>query len=317
MSKKHSGPKTKTSKSPRRLAAPKRVLWRPKTWRRKPVIQYPKLPKARLILVEAYRNLMPMRYVMLGITSIYGIGVLLFVRALSAVVDIQSLRSAVNDITTNAFESKIVELGVLFNSSSSSASSSGTLFQIILFIICSLALIWALRTSIAKHKVTTKASFYDGMQQLIPFSLVLLIVSLQMLPLIISSYLYSTLIYNGIAVTGSEQFIAFLLISMIALWSLRMLTGGVFALYISTLPAMTPIMALRSARELVHGRRLLIWRKFIYIIFVILFGTTLLVLPFLFAWPSASVWVFYVASIFWLPLAHAYLYSLYRDMLKK
>ena len=89
------------------------------------------------------------------------------------------------------------------------------------------------------------------MYPLIPFILVLLVCCLQLLPLIIGSSLYSLVVSNGIAVQPIEKFVWALLFASLALLSLYMITSSLFALYISTLPDMTPMKALRSARELV------------------------------------------------------------------
>lgn len=303
--------------TPRRLQAMKKVWWKPQTWARQPAPQYRKLPKARVLLASSVRKMLPIRMALLGVSIVYGLGVLLFARALSAGVDIAALSDTIRSVTSNVFEARVVELGVLFNGTNTAASTSGTIFQILFFIVCSLALIWIFRTAHAHNAVSTKAALYQGMNQIVPYTIVLFIVCLQLLPLVIGSYLYSSLIYNGIAVTASEQFVSFLVILALGYWSLRMLTSGIFATYIASLPGMTPVSALRAARDLVRSRRLQIWRKIILLPVVLAFATVVTVLPFLFVLPAAAPWVFYIASIAWLPFAHAYLYETYREMIQK
>lgn len=314
---KKAAPKASKSTRTRRIKAAKKVWWKPQTWKSHTVRQYRKLPKARVLFVAAIRKMQPIRSALIGVSIVYGLGVLLFARALSAGVDITALSDTIRSVTSNVFEARAVELGVLFNGTNAAASTSGTIFQVIFFVVCSLAFIWIYRSAHASNEVGTKAAFYQGMGQIIPYTIVLFIVCLQLLPLVFGSYLYSSLIYNGIAVTGSEQFIAFLVILALALWSLRMLTSGIFATYIASLPGMTPVSALRAARDLVQSRRLLVWRKIVFLPLVLALGSIIVVLPFLFLWPAAAPWVFFGTSIAWLPVAHAYLYETYREMIQK
>ena len=94
-----------------------------------------------------------------------------------------------------------------------------------------------------------------------------------------------------------------------------MITASVFALYIVTLPDMSPFRALRSAKELVRGRRLMIWRKLILLPFVLFLGTTVVVLPFLLFLTPLTVWIFFILSTAWFAVIHSYLYTLYRELL--
>src|SRR5690606_28518012 len=118
--------------------------------------------------------------------------------------------------------------------------------QMLLLLIASLAIIWALRKTHGDVKVRARDAFYQGMYPLIPFILVLLVIGLQLLPLLLGSSLYSLVTTNGIAVHAIEQTAWLLLFGGLSLLSLYMLSSSLFALYIVTLPNMTPMKALRS-----------------------------------------------------------------------
>jgi hypothetical protein len=95
-----------------------------------------------------------------------------------------------------------------------------------------------------------------------------------------------------------------------------MVSGSVFALYIVTLPDIQPRQALRSAKDLVSFRRLVILRKFLFLPILILVVMGLIIVP-LILYASAIVpAVFYVLSVLALLFVHTYLYSLYRGMLE-
>jgi hypothetical protein len=205
---------------------------------------------------------------------------------------------------------------VLFGGANTSNTPNGGIYQSILLIVCSLAMIWLLRQSQAKKPIGTKLAFYRGMYPLIPFLAVMLIIGIQLLPLSIGAYLYSALV-SGIAVHGWEILLSFLLFASLAYWSLRMLTSSVFALYIVTLPEMTPLKAIRSAKELVRGRRLVVWRKLLFLPLAIVVGSSVLILPFMLFLTPVVVAVFFVLSTAWFAIVHSYLYTLYRELLNE
>jgi hypothetical protein len=150
---------------------------------------------------------------------------------------------------------------------------------------------------------------------LIPFLLVVLVIGLQLLPLVLGNGLYTIVIAGGIAVTALEQVLWYTIITLLALLSLYMIASSIFALYIVTLPNMTPIKALRSARELVHHRRWTIMRKVIALPIILLTIAAILLVPTIAFAPVLAQWLFFVITIASLPIIHAYMYNLYRSML--
>ena len=94
-----------------------------------------------------------------------------------------------------------------------------------------------------------------------------------------------------------------------------MITASIFAMYIVTLPDMTPIKALKSARGLVQYRRWEVMRKLLFLpIITVIIGVILLVPIVMFLTPVAEP-VFLVFSSSLIVLAHAYVYGLYKELL--
>jgi len=122
-------------------------------------------------------------------------------------------------------------------------------------------------------------------------------------------------ISNSIAVSGIEQFAWGLFFFMLALLSLYMLSSSLFALYIVTLPDMTPMKALRSARELVRNRRWIVLRKIIFLPLALLVLGGLVVIPVILIWAPAAQWIFFIGTMVALAITHSYMYSLYRELL--
>lgn len=301
------------------LQVPKRIWYKPFTWRnRPPTPAYKPLPKARKIFASSVRQLWIHKKLFGGIILLFGLLNILLVRGLSGSSDLTSLKGTLDQVFHGVgghLASSFTAFVYLLGTSGSGNTATSGVYQSILLIVCSLAFIWALRQVVAKHQVRIRDSFYQGMYPLVPFLLLLLIIGVQLLPLVIGGSLYSTVISGGIAVHFWEKAMWLALFIVLALWSLRMITSSLFALYIVTLPNMTPLRALRSAKQLVYRRRLLIWRKLIFLPIILLLLAVIIELPLiLFATPLAA-WVFFGLSMIALGAVHSYLYNLYRELL--
>ncbi len=310
-----------TQRRPRKLPVPRSRWFRPSTWsltREYARQNRTPIPKARVLVRESLATLLAAHRALAGITLFYGISMIVFVRGFSAGFDIAAFRALLDEAfsgTSGQAQSTFYQLSKLFSTTGETSSATGSMYQTIFIIVCSLAVIWVLRMSQAQKPVSTKRSFYLGMYPIVPFFLVLLVVGLQLLPLSAGTYLYSLLTTTGIVVTGWEYLVTILVCGLLVFWSLRMVTSSLFALYIVTLPDMQPRQALRSAKQLVVGRRLLVWRKLLPLPILVVVITTVLILPVLFFWTAGTVWVFFALTVLWFPLIHVYLYTLYRKLI--
>lgn len=303
----------------RMLQTPVRYWYNPLTWRhRRPVPNYKRLSKARILFWTILKQMWHNKKLYGGIIVIYGILDMILVRGLSGSNNLSALKTALDGIF-HGIGGKLVGSGLSFTyllatSGSGNTNTSGV-YQGILLIACSLAFIWALRQVIAKNRVRIRDSFYLGMYPIVPFMLVFVLICVQLLPLALGGGAYSTVLNNNIVVNFWEKALAFLIFLILALWSLRMVTASIFALYIVTLPDMTPMRAYRSARDLVYGRRLYIWRKLIFLPVVMFLLSAIIELPLIYFITPLAQWAFFVLSMFALPVAHGYLYNLYRELL--
>lgn len=253
-----------------------------------------------------------------GISLIYGILNLLLAQGLSGGTDISSLKSSLNQVFNGNLGFLASGLGVfvtMVGSAGNNTDQTTGAYQSILAVVGSLALIWALRQVVAGNRPRVRDAFYDGMQPLVPFLLVLLMISIQLLPLIIGSSLYALVINNGIAVAAGERLIWAVVCILLALWSLYMLSSSVFALYIVTLPEMTPLKALRSARQLVRRRRWKVLRKILCLPVILLLVALIIMLPIISWITPLARWMFFALTMLALAAAHAYMYTLYRELL--
>ncbi len=255
-----------------------------------------------------------------GITVVYGLLLVIFASGLSGEFDLQGAKDLLNESLGGEggnLTTSIMLFSDLASSSSASNNEVVSLYQTVIVVICSLAIIWGLRQAHTKGAKTlrVKDSFYNGMYPLVPLMLVLFVIALQLIPLTLGASLYAFTVGGGIATTAAEQLLWVTLTFLLVTLSLYMVSSSIFALYIVTLPRITPVQALRSARKLVAHRRLVIIRKLLVLLIVVFVVLGLVVIPFIAFLPLAAELVFFTLSVTLLPVTHAYIYNLYRSLL--
>lgn len=259
------------------------------------------------------------RWLFLGIAAIYGALNILFVTGVSGGADVASLKQQTAQSLPAHASQLSVGLSVftqLFSSAGGGSSASAGAYQVFLGLIISLAVIWALRQTTAGERVRLRDTFYKGMYPLIPFILVLVIVLLQTLPFLIGGGLYSLAVNFGIAVSTIEKLLWGLLFLVLSVISIYMLCSSLFALYIVTLPDMTPMKALRSARQLVRYRRSSVFRKLLFLFIALFVLAIVIMLPFILFAAVVAPWAFLLISVIGLVAIHGYMYTLYRELLE-
>lgn len=266
----------------------------------------PKLSGAWKLLINSIKLIKRNWKLFGGVILVYGLLNLLFVRGFSSAVDWAALEGS-DSITT-------------FNTlvSSDGASQVAGVYQTILMLVGSLALIWLLRqlTDDTKDKaIRIRDAFYKGMYPLVPFLLVLGVITLQLLPLAIGASIYSLIVGNGLAVSAIEKAIWFSVFILFAVWTLYLLSSSIFAAYIVTLPNMTPMKALRSAKKLVQHRRWALVRKILFLPVAIFIILGVVMVPIIAIAPPLAEWVLFGLNMIFLAVVHTYFYSLYREML--
>ena len=286
----------------------------------KPIKHPVKLPNVWILTKKSADIIWQNKRLFLGIIIIYGLLNLIFVQGLSNSTDISSLKSSLGHVLTGslgAFTSSLNVFLILLGSTGSSSSPTAAPYQFILGLTTSLAIIWALRHVLAGTKVSIRDAFYRGMYPLVPFILVLLVICIQLVPFVIGSLLYSTAMSGGIAVAVIEKLFWIVIFILLALWSLYMVSSSVFALYIVTLNDMTPIKALRSARQLVRHRRWSVLRKILCLPIILLIVAGIIMLPIIIILTPLAQWVFLLISMTALVAVHTYMYTLYRELLNE
>jgi hypothetical protein len=233
--------------------------------------------------------------------------------------DIATLKSQVQQATGgNAPAGSLTTYALFVGSSGSSAQGAAAVYQYLLLVIASLSFIWLLRQLLSDKaglRLRVRDAFYQGMYPLIPFVLVLLVLTLELIPLILGTFIYTVIVQNGIAV-GAVQAIIWLLVLLAgAITSLWLLAGSLFGIYIVTLPNMTPVLALRNARQLSRGQRSNIIRKSLFLMALFLLVSAVVLVPVIAIAPVLAGVALFALGVLALPAAHSYFYMMYRELL--
>ena len=277
-----------------------------------------RLPSAWQLTEASGRLLWRHRRLFGGITLLYGLLTLLLIQGIAGGTDVSSLKDGLNQVFNGHLGSLASSLSVfvvLVGSAGNSSSQTAGAYQLFLALITSLAVIWSLRQVLQGRTIRLRDAYYRGMYPFIPFILVLIVVSLQLLPLLIGSSLYSLVITNGIAVSLVEKLIWAAVFAGLGALSLYWISSSLFALYIAALPDMTPLKALRSARELVRGRRWPVLRKVLFLPLVLLVAAAIIMVPIIIWLTPVAQWVFFLLTMFSLVAIHTYMYAFYRELI--
>jgi len=278
----------------------------------------PPLPGSFRLMAKALMRLHRHRTLFGGILLIYALLNVVLVRGLGSTTDLTEIKASIGGLVGGAYGSIGTALGLFSNLLSSSGNNTSDIvgtYQLFLVLIVSLALIWSLRQVQAGVRIRIRDAYYKGVYPLVLFLLVLCIIGLQSTPIVIGNTVYTLVVANDIAVTAIEKALWVALFGFFIILSIYMITSSIFALYIVTLPNMTPFKALRSARGLVLNRRWQVMRKVIALPLILLISALLIVVPIIMFVTPLAEGAFFIVSIVDLAIVHSYMYSLYRELL--
>lgn len=151
-----------------------------------------KLSPARIIFWRSLTHLTQNWKIYGGILLVYSVVLLLLVKGFAATSGLTDVKTTVESSTGGksvGLDIGVQMFGVLVSKSGPASEVAG-LYQTILFLIVSLALVWALRQTHLNKKPKIREAFYKGMYPLIPYILVIAMIGLQLIPLLLANMLF-------------------------------------------------------------------------------------------------------------------------------
>ncbi len=271
------------------------------------------LPSPWTLLITTLRDLKSQWRFFAGVAFIYGFLLLTFAGNFFT----PSSQTTSQGVTSTVQVSNSVVGQEFFNTLIGSQSAGGAGSQGLIFVICSLALVWGLRQLHGRKadKLKIRDGFYKGMYPLVPVLAIGFLLMLELAPLAIAGNIYIYVIAGGLAVLTVEKVVWWLLIVLLFVLSLYWVSSSLIAVYISTLPDMPPMRALRAAKDLVIHRRFEILRRVAWLFIAMLIFAGLVLVPLVASLPRLAGVALFTSTCFALPLFHGYMYNLYRALI--
>lgn len=208
----------------------------------------------------------------------------------------------------------------------SEVTEAQQIFTVFIFLLTWLATVWLLRNILAGHKVKLRDGLYNSGSPIFATVVVLLFIAIQLIPVAIALIGYTAALGSGLLDGGAATMLFWVGATLLGVLSLYWVASSLFAMIIVTLPGMFPYQALRTAGDLVLGRRTKILLRWLWMMFVIGIAWVVVMIPvILLDMGLKSLW----PAIQWLPVipffalgmtagstvwAAAYVYMLYRKV---
>lgn len=175
----------------------------------------------------------------------------------------------------------------------------------ILLLFAWLTTVWLLRAILAGNKPRLRDGLYNAGAPVLSTFLIGLVMLIQLLPLALAIIGFSAATASGFLNSGGVEAMMFWAVAgLLALLTLYWLTSTFIALVVVTLPGMYPMQALRTAGDLVIGRRLRILLRLLWMILLVALAWVIVMIPIILldTWLK-SMW----PAIVWLPIVPAVL----------
>lgn len=138
---------------------------------------------------------------------------------------------------------------------SGESSESGTVFAVLIFLILWLTTIFIVRQRLAGRKIKLRDALYNSMTPLISSFVVFVVAVIQCVPIFLLIIVYSAAVQTEFLATPFYALVFFIFAALMILLSGYLLSSSLMALVAVSAPGLYPMQALRTASELMMGRR--------------------------------------------------------------
>jgi hypothetical protein len=132
-----------------------------------------------------------------------------------------------------------------------------------------LTTVWLLRATFAGKKPKLRDGLYNAGAPILPTFLVGLLLLVQLLPVALAIVGYTSASATGLLNGGIEAMLFWSVALLLGTLSLYWITSTFFALIIVTLPGMYPFQAIKTAGDLVVGRRIRILLRLLWVALIV------------------------------------------------
>jgi hypothetical protein len=142
-----------------------------------------------------------------------------------------------------------------------------------------LTTVWLLRNLLAGHKVKLRDGLYNAGSPIVPTFLVALVLFVQLLPLALAVIGYAAAAGSGLLAGGVEAMLFWIAAGLLGVLSLYLITSTFMALIVVTIPGMYPMRALKTAGDLVIGRRVRVLLRMLWLAISVVITWVVVMVP--------------------------------------
>ena len=192
---------------------------------------------------------------------------------------------------------------LLVTSVSGSLNSSLTepqqIYAAIIILFTWLTTVWLLRAVLAGRKPKLRDGLYNAGAPILPTFFVGILLLVQLFPIAIAVIGFGAATSTGLLDGGVEAMLFWTVALLLVALSLYWITSTLIALVVVTLPGMYPMQAIKTAGDLVIGRRVRILLRFLWLSLMVLLLWVIIMVPIILlnTWLN-SIW----PAIAWLPV---------------
>lgn len=135
------------------------------------------------------------------------------------------------------------------------SSETSVVFAVLIFLIIWLTTIFILRHRLAGHMIKLRDALYNAMTPLISTFVVFVVAVVQCVPIFLLIIVYSAAVQTEFLATPFYALVFFIFAALMILLSGYLLSSSLMALVAVSAPGLYPMQALRTASELMMGRR--------------------------------------------------------------
>lgn len=243
------------------------------------------------------------------------------------VLDETSMQVAGGDIGNFAKAGLLLISTVTTGGLSGESSEAATVFGVLIFLIIWLTTIFLLRHIMAGHKVKLRDGLYNAMTPLISTLVVFVVAIIQCIPIFILIVTYSAAVQTEFLATPFYALVFFIFACLMIMLSGYLLSSSLMALVAVSAPGLYPLKALRTASDLMMGRRVKFILRLVALILMLAIMWVVVMLPLIlldmgmkqFEWTAGIPFVpicLNVMTCFTAIYVTVYLYKYYRWMLE-
>lgn len=180
--------------------------------------------------------------------------------------------------------SQVSQAGMIFVIAASTGltaalSEAQQIYAVLLIFLVWLTTVWLLRNRLAGHKVLLRDGLYNAGAPIVSTVLVAGLLAIQLIPVGIAALGYSYANSAGLLDGGIATMMFWIAASLLGVLSLYWATSTLFALIIVTLPGIYPFKAIKTAGDLVIGRRIKILLRWLWMILSIVVIWAVVLIP--------------------------------------